>query len=501
MIHRRRIAEIGLLAAVMCAPACGRESAVVASAADRAEEPSTSADLVLARDSSRESASASHAGAPALQANSPAASGELVQSRTTAIVRAADRVAPAVVSISVIRTQRVQARTRYERFFMPPGGLRRSAGFGSGVIVRSDGIVLTNDHVITGADQIRVTLPDGRDFDATVVGTDPVADIAVLRIVGDNLPIAPVGTVKGLMVGEWAIAIGNPLGNYASDTKPTVTAGVISAVNRNIIPSSDDGSFYFGMIQTDASINPGNSGGPLVNAAGEVIGINASIISRSGGSEGLGFAIPIDRAMRIVDDLVRTGEVIRAWVGIDVEPIEADQWGRTRGVRISRVAEGSPGSIAALEPGDRLLAANGRALTGPLDFEGVLLDLRAGERLTLDVQGQDRSVTLETTAYPSVTAESVTVLRDIQLISMTPQVRAERGLMSESGALVTEISDRLSRQLGLREGDVILQINRMRVRTADETAQAFEAVRGTGRVALIFERDGGRYVREFYWRR
>ena len=349
MTDRRRITAIGLMAALMCAPACGQESAGFASTAAVDEQPTASADLVAAKDASLGSA-------PTVEERPRAPSGELDQSRTTAIVRAAERVAPAVVSISVIRTQRAQARTRYESLFMPPGGLRRSAGFGSGVIVRNDviartdGIVLTNDHVITGADQIRVTLPGGRDFDATVIGTDPVSDIAVLRIEGENLPFAPVGTVEGLLIGEWALAIGNPLGNYASDTKPTVTAGVISAVGRNIIPSSDDGSFYFGMIQTDASINPGNSGGPLVNAAGEVIGINASIISRSGGSEGLGFAIPIDRAMRIADDLVRTGEVIRAWVGIDVEPLVADQWGRTHGVRISRVAEGSPGGIAACLP-------------------------------------------------------------------------------------------------------------------------------------------------------
>ncbi len=261
----------------------------------------------------------------------------LDESRTTAIVRAADRVAPAVVSINVIRTQRVQARSAWESFFLPPNAQRRSAGFGSGVIVRPEGIVLTNDHVIRDASQIQVSLSDGRDFEAELVGTDPVSDIAVLRIEGRDLPVAPIGTVSGLMIGEWAIA---PSG--AADVEPTVTAGVVSAVNRNITPSSDGQGFYFGMIQTDASINPGNSGGPLVNAVGEIIGINASIISRSGGSEGLGFAIPIDRAMRIADDLVRFGEIRRAWVGIDVEPVEADAWGRTRGVRISRVARGSP---------------------------------------------------------------------------------------------------------------------------------------------------------------
>jgi S1-C subfamily serine protease len=206
-------------------------------------------------------------------------------SRATAIVRAADRVAPAVVSINVIRTRQMQPRSAWESFFLPPNAQRRSAGFGSGVIVRPEGIVLTNDHVIRDASRIQVSLSDGRDFEAELVGTDPVADIAVLRIDGNDLPVAPIGTVSGLMIGEWAIAIGNPLGNYAADVEPTVTAGVVSAVNRNITPSSDGQGFYFGMIQTDASINPGNSGGPLVNAAGEIIGINASIISRAAGAK------------------------------------------------------------------------------------------------------------------------------------------------------------------------------------------------------------------------
>jgi serine protease Do len=369
------------------------------------------------------------------------------------------------------------------------------------VIVRSDGIILTNDHVITGAEQILVTLPGGREFDAELVGTDPVADIAVLRISGDDLPVAPVGTVDGLMIGEWALAIGNPLGNYAADAAPSVTAGVVSAVGRNIIPSAGDEGFYFGMIQTDASINPGNSGGPLVNAEGEVIGINASIISRSGGSEGLGFAIPIDRAMRIADDLVVFGEVRRAWVGLDVAPVEADAWGRTKGVRISRVAPGSPGDDAALQLGDRLLSANGRALTGPLDFEGVLLDLRAGDNLTIQLDGQPRAIELEAAAFPSVTAERVTVLSDIDLITVTPQIQSERGLASSDGALIADISDQLQGQLGLTVGDVIVQINRVRVRSAEQAAAAFSGLEGSGRIVMYFERNGGYNMRNFYWSR
>ena len=425
---------------------------------------------------------------------------DLDASRSNAIVRASSRVAPAVVSVNVLLTRTLQPRTPWESFFLPPGAQQRAASFGSGVIVQ-DGIVVTNNHVIEGADQIRVTLSNGTDVAAELVGADPLADIAVLRVGERNLPVAPVGSVEDLMIGEWAIAIGNPLGNYIGDTRPTVTAGVISAVDRNIAPSGSQEGFYLGMIQTDASINPGNSGGPLVNAAGEVIGINTSIISRSGGSEGLGFAIPIDRALRIVDDLVRFGEVRRAWIGIEVEPMEADAWGRTRGVRISRVAPGSPGDAAALRAGDRLLSANRRPLAGPLDFEGVMLDLRAGDGLELVVEGRSRPIQIEAVAFPSVTAERVRVLQDIEVITVTPQVRAERGLTSEAGAMIVGISDELGGRLGLRPGDVIVGIDRTPIRGADELAQAFDSLAGSGRMAVTFERNGGYSVRNFYWRR
>ncbi len=454
------------------------------------------------RDSEAEPAAVSTyaSAAYAPQVTPAQASSDLDESRSTAIVRAASRVAPAVVSVNVIRTQRAQARTPWESFFLPPGAARRAASFGSGVVVR-DGIIVTNNHVIEGADQIRVTLSSGTDVAAELVGTDPLADIAVLRVRERNLPVAPVGSVRDLMIGEWAIAIGNPLGNYIGDTRPTVTAGVVSAVDRNIAPSGSEEGFYLGMIQTDASINPGNSGGPLVNAAGEVIGINASIISRSGGSEGLGFAIPIDRAMRIVDDLVRFGEVRRAWLGIEVEPVDADAWGRTRGVRISRVAPGSPADRAALRSGDRLLSANRRPLTGPLDFEGVMLDLRAGDALELSVEGQSRPIRLEAVAFPSVTAERIRVLQDIEVITVTPQVRAERGLASDAGALIVGIAEQTRNNTGLRPGDVIVGINRTQIRSAEELARVFEQLNASGRIALTFERNGGYGVRNLYYRR
>lgn len=443
--------------------------------------------------------------AQTVSAASPAVGADVAQSvdstRSTAIVRATARVAPAVVSVNVLRTTQTRPRTIWENMYAPPAAQQRSASFGSGVIVREDGIILTNDHVISGASQIQVTLPDGRDIAAEVVGTDPVADIAVLRVAADDLPVAPAGTAQGLMIGEWAIAIGNPLGNYVGDTEPTVTAGVVSATNRNIAPSSEDEGFYFGMIQTDAAINPGNSGGALVNARGEVIGINASIISRSGGSEGLGFAIPIDRALKIADDFLEHGEVRRAWVGLDVEPVAADAWGRTRGVRVSRVASGSPAGSASVQPGSRLLRANGRALAAPLDWEGVLLDLRAGDPLVLEVEGLRTPVRLVAEGYPSVSAARVTLFQDIELISVTPQIQLERGLVSEDGALITNISSELASRLGLAPGDVIRQMNRSRIRTADDAATFFESLTGQqGRVVLYLERNGSYGTRSLYWR-
>ncbi|HEX9710352.1 MAG TPA: trypsin-like peptidase domain-containing protein, partial [Candidatus Thermoplasmatota archaeon] len=403
-----------------------------------------------------------------------------------------------MVSILTLRTERVRPRTLWEGFFLPPDARQRSSGLGSGFLIDADGTILTNDHVVRGAERIMVTLPDGRDLEAELVGTDEVTDVAVLRVAGENLPAAPIGTSEGLIIGEWAVAIGNPFGNLFSNSEPTVTAGVISAVGRHIVPSSEDRGFYLGMIQTDASINPGNSGGPLVNALGQVIGVNASIFTRSGGSEGLGFAIPIDRALRVADDLVRHGEVRRAWLGLDVEPVEADPWGRTRGVRVSRVVEGSPAARAGIRPGARLLEARGSRLTAPLDFEDVLLDLRAGDEIALSLEGAPRPVTVRAEALPTSRAERVTALQDLDLITLTPQVRAQRGIVSEAGAMIVSISPELEAQLGFREGDVIVRINNVAIQSAEDAARVFRELRGqSGRIRLRFviERNGDYGVR------
>lgn len=425
----------------------------------------------------------------------------IATSRRTAIVRAAERVAPAVVSVNVIRRQTVQPRSVYEQFFLPPGTERRVQGLGSGFIIHQDGLVITNDHVVRGATEIVVTLPDGRDFAAELVGTDEVNDLALLRLVTDGalLPVAPLGSADDLLIGEWVVAIGNPFGYLLSNTEPTVTAGVVSGVDRNIIPTSDDTrGYYLGMIQTDASVNPGNSGGPLINAEGDVIGVNSSIFSRSGGSEGLGFAIPIDRARNVVLDLIDDGVVRRPWTGLELEPAEANAFGRSRRVRISNIAPGSPADEAGLSPGLIVHSVEGRSIRTPLDWEAALLEVRVGEPIAVAVGDDgDRVVRITPSDLPSLTAERVSALEEFELVTLTPSIRAERGLTNERGALIVGVSENVRRQLGLRPGDLIIGVNRYAVRSADEAARLLSQLqeyRGRVVARMLVERSG----RELY---
>src|SRR5690606_13396627 len=304
------------------------------------------------------------------------------------------------------------------------------------------------------------------------LGVDEATDLALLRIPANGLPVAPLGDSDGLMIGEWVIAIGNPFGFLLSNSEPTVTAGVVSGLGRNIIPDRQgQRGYYLDMIQTDASINPGNSGGPLVNALGEVVGVNSSILSTSGGSEGLGFAIPIDRARRIAEDILANGHVRRAWVGLEVEPAGATRCGRSRELRVASVVPGSPAAQAGVQPGMLLESAGRKQLRTPLDWQAALLDARVGEPLELAVSdgNRRRAVRLVPQDLPSLAAERVRALADFELVTLTPLIRGERGLVSERGALIVSLSASAQR-LGLREGDLILQINGSNVDTAEEAA-------------------------------
>jgi serine protease Do len=426
-------------------------------------------------------------------------------SRRTAIVRAAERVASAVVSVNVIRREAIRPRTLYEQFFLPPGAEREVAGLGSGFVIHEDGLVLTNEHVVRGASAVVVTLADGRDFDGEVVGTDEVNDLALIRLAtnGATLPVAPLGRSDDLLIGEWVVAIGNPFGQLLSNPEPTVTAGVISGIGRNIVPGgADNRGYYLGMIQTDASINPGNSGGPLVNARGEVIGVNSSIFTRGGGSEGLGFAIPINRARTVVLDLVNEGAVRRPWTGLELEPANPNRLGRSREVRVAGVAPGSPADRAGLRPGLIIRSANGYPIRTPLDWEAALLEVRVGE--TIEVAHGDRGervARLVPEDLPSLSAQRVSALEAFELITLTPAIRSERGLSGERGALIVGVSDPIRRTLGLREGDLIVAINRYAVGSAEEAAEILQQLRRPGvrtAVRMLVERNGRQFHAAFY---
>jgi serine protease Do len=433
------------------------------------------------------------AGALAAQTPRRGRSDTLARSRETAIVEAAARVAPAVVSVNVLRRERAEPQDPFDLFFMPRGYERVVEGIGSGFIVSGDGVVITNQHVTAGAQQIVVTTRDGRDLPATLLGEDPLTDIAVLKVDVAGLPTTPLGRSTDLLIGEWVVAIGNPYAYLLGNTEPTVTAGVVSAVGRNLLPSSEQAGIYVGMIQTDAAINPGNSGGPLANAVGEVVGVNSSIFSTTGGSVGIGFAIPVERALRVADELRRFGRVRRAWVGLDVAGAEDLRgWKRAGGLRVTQVAPGGPAERAGIAAGDVLVAAEGRRLRTFLDWEAVLLDTGPGDTLVVSFRrgGSERTARVVVVDLPSQRAERVSVLGDIRVVTVTPAIRAERGLESDRGALIVEIGEETAQATGLAAGDVIVQINRTRIASAEDLRRAFTAAVGRGAINVWFERRG-----------
>jgi serine protease Do len=411
--------------------------------------------------------------------------------RRTALVEATQRVAPAVVSIHVSSRERLTPRSPWDFFFVPEGAERVVEGYGTGFVIRPTGIIVTNQHVVANAERVVVTLGDGAELDGKVLGEDPVTDIAVVKVERTGLATAPLGRSTDLMIGEWVVALGNPFAYLLGNAEPTVTVGVVSATGRNILPSGDQPGLYLDMIQTDAAINPGNSGGPLTNALGEVVGVNSSIFSSSGGSIGLGFAIPIERALSVADAIIRTGAVRRAWTGLDVEgPSGMRSWRNVGGVTVSRVAPAGPADRAGIRTGDVLVEAGGRPLRNYLDWEAVKLDLKVGDAVDLNVrQGGRTSVRkLVTGDLPTVAAEKVTVLRDLQLVNVTPAIQAERGLRSERGALIFRITLQVSQATGLQAGDVIVGINRTPVRTAAQVGDLLQS--RAGAVRVYFERDG-----------
>ena len=409
------------------------------------------------------------------------------QGRRSAIGVAAARVAPSVVSVNVVRRERAMPRDPFERFLIPRGYERRVEGLGTGFLVSADGLIITNQHVTGGAEQIVVTLRDGRDFPARLLGEDAQTDIAVLKIDASGLPVAPIGRSRALQIGDWLVAIGNPYGYLLGNAEPSVTAGVVSALGRDILPNENQTGLYVDMIQTDAAINPGNSGGPLVNADGDVVGVNAFILSQTGGNVGIGFAIPIERAMRVAQELRQHGQVRRGWVGVEITEArpQSSDWRRQPGVVVRRVAPGGPGAAAGLKPGDVVERAAGLVLRSFLGWEKALLDLAPGDTLRLVVQrgGGSAQLRIAAAAPPSANAERIN-LRDLELITVTPDIQAERGLAVNRGALVVAAGPTWQSTLGLQPGDVIVQINNYQIARAEQVQQVVGYL--GGRTAMRF---------------
>jgi serine protease Do len=313
--------------------------------------------------------------------------------RESGLVRATRIASPSVVGITV--SSKKVVRSAYAdpmlQFFFgdPPAQIKEAQSLGSGVVVDAKGHVLTNFHVVESAARrdisakIRVVFSDGRNLPGTLLGGDKYNDIAVVKVDADSLPVARIAT-EAPQIGEWALAIGNPFGYLIDDPRPTVTAGVISAVDRSFTPSA--GVALRHVIQTDAAINPGNSGGALVNALGEVVGINTFIFTGGGeGSIGLGFAIPIQRAMRIADEIVRYGRVRDFRTGLATDPVAAAAMGMRQGdgVLISEVEKASPGDKAGIQPGDIVVAIDGKKVSDLEDLQSVLRLFRVGDKVPL----------------------------------------------------------------------------------------------------------------------
>ena len=330
--------------------------------------------------------------------------------RKTVITRAIEKVGPAVASINV---EQHIASLSYDPFFgfIYPNEIYPMKNSGSGVVISQDGFVLTNYHVIKNADKVTVTLSGGDEFLSEVIGFDETSDIALLKLNGSNFPFARLGDSDSLLIGEWVIALGNPFQLFSISNKPTASIGIISA-NHMDFGRQESGKVFQDMIQTDAAINPGNSGGPLVNALGEVIGINTFIFTGSNqnqGSVGIGFAIPINSAKKIAKELRVKGEIDRSYsTGLVVQAITRSiarylDLPFKKGVIIIEVNDSSPAQISGLKPGDIILKANGISIYKPSDIRNLILenDIRSGDKIKLKIfrDGQYKTKVLKLGKY------------------------------------------------------------------------------------------------------
>jgi len=432
----------------------------------------------------------------------------------------ADKLIPTVVSIQTEATVKENFRgffgdDFFDQFFnfgqpkqQQKPRERKQQGQGSGVIVNSSGQILTNNHVVEGVDQIIVTLSDKREFKAKVVGTDEHTDVAVIQIEGEvkDLPVAVLGNSDALRVGEWVIAIGNPFG-----LSQTVTKGIVSAKgvhNRGI-------TNYESFIQTDAAINPGNSGGGLFNLSGELIGINSAILSRSGGFQGIGFAIPVNLAKSIMSDLLADGKVSRGWLGVSIQDLnpslaKALNLNPAKGALINEVFENSPAEKGGIKAGDLVRAINGKAIEDANDLRNTVAALRPGEAASFEILREGKALTLKinialrednnlagvdpkSKGSKKEPAEAAKNEWGIQAAELTKAQKKEAGLAESSGGvLITSVTEKSpAEKSGLKNGDIILVANHKHILGLKEFNSVFGE--NTRAILLLVRRAGAQF--------
>lgn len=442
-----------------------------------------------------------------------------------AVINVADTVGKAVVSISTERTTRLSGSRRYqfgyprspqspfggsdpfqdffEDFFgQIPDREFKQSGLGSGVIIDEKGYILTNEHVINGADKITVTLADGREFKGEIKGRDERSDLAVIKIDAKKLPVAQLGDSDSLKIGQWVVAIGNPFGFAMDDPEPTVTVGVVSALHRSLGRVMSRQRDYGDVIQTDAAINPGNSGGPLVNLKGEVVGINVAIFSTSGGYQGIGFAIPVNNAKRIITGLIEGKRILYGWLGITVQDLTDDlaaHFGLTdkTGALVVKVLEEGPAAKAGITAADVIKQIGGVPVNSVRELLNVVGKAEVGKpvkvtvvrnnkEMALNVVIGERPQDLREDSMEPGTPQAADRWRGMQVEELTSESAQALRIDKQSGVLIVDIEpDSLADKAGLVVRDVIEEINKQPVKNIADYKKITAGLQGDALVKTV----------------
>jgi len=431
---------------------------------------------------------------------------DISKGRANAIVVAAQKVNPSVVSITVVQTKIVSAsplrssfaddffRDFFGDFSPEPYYRQQIRSLGTGLVISHDGYIVTNEHVISNATKIHITLPDGRQYEGRVVAANVSHDLALLKIDGAGFPFAELGNSDELMIGEWVIAFGNPFGFLLEDTRPTVTVGVVSALNRSIKSTRED-RVYKNMMQTDAAINPGNSGGPLANILGEVIGLNTAIFTSGGGSEGIGFARPINDVKKFINEARQHGRVRIPWIGLWTKEIAQDSSGGLsrdrRDILVSGVDAGSAAERADIKEGDRILAINDRLVLRIADWNRFVSSVYVGDRVRLSLaRGIDTiGVDFVVEEFKETDRlETRVVVYGIHVQDIDKKLAREYNLAYNEGVVVTKVDpNSVGDRLGIVAADVILMVGNMRVHNKADFQRASRAQRD---MSIVIDRNG-----------